>query len=599
MTSENLGNYVAERRKTLGLRQSDLAYVLGYTTQAICSFEMGKSQPSALLLPDLANALSESLDDLVLLNSNPGILTVKNPRADPSLLTKNLTAIRNKDGLSLEQEAEILGVNRRTVLNYEKGLTTLSLSCLLNLLKHDNLKASEFFYHQISPVVPVPRRKARRNYFFLPLASLAMACLVMGIASPLLVKAFNADGQKNSDDSSLSIGSDDEAESSHSSSSGSSSSRSSSNPSSSSSYSEPLSTSSADNGYLSPYIPGLKRMDVFDNLQHSSGDKIPVGSLTICFDSGGFNFENNPLYGCDFLLIGAPAGVTLAKTNDDVKRTLTVTAEAPHYSSFYIQIKAFAFAHQDEPCYGAPFKYVVFNIPGSDAIHNFKGLKKLTLLANGVSTEEQFLTPGTYTLSLKSDPENYLDDTKCSVIYTLGLLAYWVSLNGQTLTITAPTTRNNDFDRVSIGLIMDNIYGEDRSLTFPVAVKNSSENAIDSYSFPHLRSIYLTYNGLPCLRSKGGEYDIDIDYLMEDGTQPAFDTKGWLLKIKAESSYYSIPGAIFDFTGTGGPIHLSIPAYSAKQYFLCLFRVELITPNTDNYPNCRFTNAPFNVFMNA
>lgn len=74
---QSLGAYVAARRKVLGLRQSDLADVLGYTTQAICSFEMGKSQPSVLLLPSLANALGESLDDLIFLNPNPAPLIEK------------------------------------------------------------------------------------------------------------------------------------------------------------------------------------------------------------------------------------------------------------------------------------------------------------------------------------------------------------------------------------------------------------------------------------------------------------------------------------------------------------------------------------------
>lgn len=85
MEAESLGPYVAQRRRTLNLRQNDVAEALGYTTQAISSFEMSKSQISVLVLPDLANLLLLSLDDLLSLNPNPEPFGEKNPKADPAL----------------------------------------------------------------------------------------------------------------------------------------------------------------------------------------------------------------------------------------------------------------------------------------------------------------------------------------------------------------------------------------------------------------------------------------------------------------------------------------------------------------------------------
>jgi len=146
METDSLGNYVANRRKFLNLRQNDVASLLGYTTQAISSFEMGKSQISVLVLPELANLLNESLDDLLSCNEFPAELTAKNPKADPKRLKENLIALRKKENLSIDGMAKILGVNKRTITNYEKGITVISLSCLYALIKQAQVLPSAFFY---------------------------------------------------------------------------------------------------------------------------------------------------------------------------------------------------------------------------------------------------------------------------------------------------------------------------------------------------------------------------------------------------------------------------------------------------------------------
>jgi transcriptional regulator with XRE-family HTH domain len=145
MGKVELGAYVGERRKKQGLRQSDLADALGYTNQAISKFESGASSISILLLPDLANLLGLSLDDLVARNPNPAAFPPKNPKADPLKQQNNLSFLRQKENLSQKEFADILDVSPRSVLNYENGDTVLSFASLERLLDHFDLKASDFF----------------------------------------------------------------------------------------------------------------------------------------------------------------------------------------------------------------------------------------------------------------------------------------------------------------------------------------------------------------------------------------------------------------------------------------------------------------------
>lgn len=134
MAKGPLGKFVAERRKSLNLRQSDLAEALGYTTQAISKFEAGESQIAIVVLPNLANLLQLSLDDLFAENIPASAPTKKSERIDLSLVANNLIALRNTHHLSLSEEAEIAHVSKRTIIHYERGDSAPSFDVLATLL---------------------------------------------------------------------------------------------------------------------------------------------------------------------------------------------------------------------------------------------------------------------------------------------------------------------------------------------------------------------------------------------------------------------------------------------------------------------------------
>lgn len=51
-------------RKAAGIRQVDLAKMLGVGQPSLCAWESGKSQPTTDRLPALAKALGCTIDDL-------------------------------------------------------------------------------------------------------------------------------------------------------------------------------------------------------------------------------------------------------------------------------------------------------------------------------------------------------------------------------------------------------------------------------------------------------------------------------------------------------------------------------------------------------
>lgn len=327
-------------------------------------------------------------------------------------------------------------------------------------------------------------------------------------------------------------------------------------------------------------------MVIYDESGHSSGDTIARGSLVVSFESGGFVFpENKKTYAFEFFLVNAPTGVTLADKSFS-ERTLTVGAETPDGAHFSVQIKAWAVGHEDAPCYGTPFDYVVYNPAGTYPISDLPGLQSLEALVNGVPIEEQPLGPGSYTVSLRSVPEDYISTHHASVTYfegqqTISSASDMPSFSGTTLTL--PSNVNETFAE-SIGFWFSNDFGS-YPFNLPYSIRNTPASASNHYSFPGLRAIHLSYQNKQVIRSNGGDYDIDISYVMEEGAS-AFNPKNWLIKI---FSTYA-PNFLYDFTDLNGPLHVTVPTSVGRAYYESWFSVVLYS--TSN-PSLTFTSTPF------
>jgi transcriptional regulator with XRE-family HTH domain len=177
-----LGDFVARRRKELGLTQQDIAASLGYTVQAISRFEKGQSKMDLASLPALANALGLSLDDLLHENDNHQGIPCS-IAFNGATLAANLVYLRNKEGLTQEAAASIGGVSKRSLANYEKGLSRPSLGSLLLYLDHYGVTADDLFGVRLAPVlVPQSKKRIKPLFIVIPLiAVFALAGTALGI----------------------------------------------------------------------------------------------------------------------------------------------------------------------------------------------------------------------------------------------------------------------------------------------------------------------------------------------------------------------------------------------------------------------------------
>ena len=65
MTKENLGKFIAENRKALGMTQEELANKVFVTNKAVSKWEKGLSFPDIALFEPLAEALGVSVSELI------------------------------------------------------------------------------------------------------------------------------------------------------------------------------------------------------------------------------------------------------------------------------------------------------------------------------------------------------------------------------------------------------------------------------------------------------------------------------------------------------------------------------------------------------
>ena len=62
---KSVGNHIAELRKTKGLTQNDLGERLNVSFQAVSKWERGETLPDTAILPDIADVLETTVDNIL------------------------------------------------------------------------------------------------------------------------------------------------------------------------------------------------------------------------------------------------------------------------------------------------------------------------------------------------------------------------------------------------------------------------------------------------------------------------------------------------------------------------------------------------------
>jgi transcriptional regulator with XRE-family HTH domain len=576
MEKEQLGVYVSERRKKLGLRQADLASSLGYTNQAISKFESGDSTLSILLLPDLANLLALSLDDLVERNPAPSPFAGANPKADGEIAKRNLCALREKENLSQRQFAGILGVSARSVLNYENGNTSLSFASLERLLTHFGLKASSFFYEDLSlKAAPLPEEKAgaapslpssRKALWPRALAiggsGFVLLGILLGATSPLWAKKSEGASLEDSSFSSdlpSSVSSEGASSSPFSSLPSSSSGSSSSEPvsSSSSPVSSSASTSSSD-ADLTPLLPGLKKFAIAAPNGATSDYLALTGDHVLRLDTGSYSFPANAkdLYEVSPSVEGSGAnslrGFEFASpASSDPFGSLTLQV---FQNSIDRSVQKVIFCLIDKTSHSTILKtsvltVTVYNPAGQDLVKEIPGLKGFSAFFDAKDN----LTPlesGYHAFTFKTSPESYFTDVGAT--YRLKKDAGEpenVSVSGTRLYIPEEEGLEDLMHSLSLEVSLPESAG---SLSIPFFVHHSSTTSL-SWAIPSLTDFYLRNGALQGIRSGAGTYSLT----------PVYEMTGSL-----NESDYSLSFAGLDTLPAGlslaseslsGPITLIIP----------------------------------------
>jgi transcriptional regulator with XRE-family HTH domain len=326
----DIGQFVANRRKKLGYSQSDLAAYLCYSDTAISKFEAGLSSPPMSLVPALANFLQVSVDDLVKKNPNPAPLKVLNPPFDAENCIQNLAALRISRHLKQSEECEILGISKRTVINYEKGTSLPSLNVLDTLLKYYQVSCRAFFYEKLCPDIQnsasFKMRRSQKTVF----TFLVGLFVGGGLLTSILVPSMKyASGNNSASSGPLII------------------------PNSTASSAETSSSASSEASGVSPYLPGLKDLTVIVYSGQAGSFTVKPGdvlNLTVFSASYTFSTDSSFAYQLAYYLTSeAPSGTALTRISPYPMVQLSIPSDASTFLDvFSVGVYAYSSSHPNQ-----------------------------------------------------------------------------------------------------------------------------------------------------------------------------------------------------------------------------------------------------------
>lgn len=135
-------NRLKDIREDNDINQEKMSEILGINRSTYSLWELGINIIPLKSLCDFADYFDFSLDYVLgLTNDRKSKSSIKG--IDLKVLGNNMKLIRNKNNLSQENIAELLGVTQACITRYEKGLISISVPNLYKFAKEFKISINE------------------------------------------------------------------------------------------------------------------------------------------------------------------------------------------------------------------------------------------------------------------------------------------------------------------------------------------------------------------------------------------------------------------------------------------------------------------------
>ena len=192
-------SFLASKRKQLNLSQRQLADSLGYAPQLVSLWEKGKSYPDLAVWSQYAYLLQLTLEAFLTEGNN-------RPHAENGLsfdaqkFAANLKQLRERKGLTQGDLAHSIGVNIKTVSNWERGISFPNKERFLQLsvLFHCSIDELYFALEPRPPIVPEAVNVHKTKRVLLVFLALFVAISLTTVGTVLSLRPISADPNRQS-----------------------------------------------------------------------------------------------------------------------------------------------------------------------------------------------------------------------------------------------------------------------------------------------------------------------------------------------------------------------------------------------------------------
>lgn len=203
MEERNFGQYLAKRRKSLGLSQQNIADILMVASPTISKWEKNKNYPDLSYICDLAKILEVDLTSLGKLEETKNNTYCDEYKFDINNFATHFSRLRKMNGYTLSTLQEKLGIRYQTISLWEKGESLPSFETLLKCASLFNVSIDELYFgRELKPITANESPKSKNNKNIFILLSLVVVTI---IATLTIIGTQNKNGNNTTTSNNITI----------------------------------------------------------------------------------------------------------------------------------------------------------------------------------------------------------------------------------------------------------------------------------------------------------------------------------------------------------------------------------------------------------